>query len=118
MTTDEEINKRKWFYYSILVVASGIVLSIVLLLAIAGINNLKASGLAKTLQHVALPEQTIVIEVLSGCGNVSGTGNRTSVWAGMLVGSNLSDTEVYDYFKFYHIYKTSRYAVNRQQWPT
>jgi len=62
-------------------------------------NNIKAKRLANELLCSKLPDQTEIIEVLSGCGNVSGTGNSTRIWAGMLIKTRLPDIDVFEFYK-------------------
>ena len=46
---------------------------------------------SEVLENLALPPGTGVVEVVSGCGNTSGTGNHTELYVGILVKTSLSE---------------------------
>jgi len=63
------------------------------------LNSIEAAKLARTVQNKELPEKTAIVEVISGVGNIAGTGNNTSLWAGMLIKTELTEEEI---CSFYH----------------
>ena len=58
------------------------------------LNDAKAGIMASRMLYSTAPERTEIIEVVSGCGNTSGTGNHVEVWIGLLVHSYLSQAEL------------------------
>ncbi len=49
--------------------------------------------------HCYKPEKTKIIEVVSGCGNTSGTGNHTEILICLLIKSNLSQEKITEFYK-------------------
>ncbi len=89
----------KWFkrfLLTLIIFPTTIVVVIVALYVICPVlNNIKADKLAATwAENIVLPDNTEIIEVISGCGNTSGTGNHTEVWAGILIKSDMSPEKV------------------------
>ncbi len=44
--------------------------------------------------NVSLVSEVKPLEIISGCGNTSGTGNHTDLWAGVLIETQLSQEEL------------------------
>jgi len=47
----------------------------------------------EVLKQLELPKDTMIKEIISGCGNTSGTGNHTDLYVGILVRTTLSAEE-------------------------
>ena len=62
------------------------------------LNDIKANNLKQELQSAPLPQNTEIIAALSGCGNTGGTGDHTEIWAGILIRTELSEDEIYQYY--------------------
>ncbi len=50
------------------------------------------SGNLKTLNN-ELPDDVVIMEIVSGCGNTGGTGNHTDLYVSVLVTAPFSETE-------------------------
>ena len=74
----------------IIIIASFIVVPI--------INDIKAEQLTDSLKKELLPEETILIEAISGCGNTTGTSNHAETWAGMLIKTELTEEQIYEFY--------------------
>jgi len=77
------------------------------------LNDKTAGSLAKELRTIPPPYNTQILESLSGCGNVGGTGNHTDMWAGILIKTELEEKDVEQFYKEYYIKKvdTSNYQT-------
>ena len=71
------------------------------------LNDMKAEKLANELRSAQLPDKTEIIEVLSGCGNTSGAGNHTEIWAGMLIKTELLEQDILEIFGTTKVQKVS-----------
>ncbi len=74
------------------------------------LNDMKAEKLAEEMLNSSPPNNTEIVEVISGCGNTGGTGNHTEVWIGLLVKSGLSKEELLKYYSdlydYIEVYET------------
>ncbi|MEL7657267.1 hypothetical protein DesLBE_0220 [Desulfitobacterium sp. LBE] len=75
------------------------------------LNDIKAEKLAKEMLNTTPPNNTEIVEAISGCGNTGGTGNHTEVWIGLLVKSGLSKKELLKYYSdlynYIEVYETA-----------
>lgn len=62
------------------------------------LNDTKANNLKEEMLSQAMPEKTELVEIVAGCGNTSGTGDHTEVLVCLLVKSELSAEELYEFF--------------------
>jgi hypothetical protein len=62
------------------------------------LNDIKADFFAYTLRNQHLPENTILSEIVSGCGNSNGSSNHTDIYVSMLIKSELPDMKIYDFY--------------------
>lgn len=51
----------------------------------------------EVLSNLELPADTEVIEIVTGCGNTSGTGNHTELYVAILVKTDLTENDWKDY---------------------
>jgi len=63
------------------------------------LNDIKANSIEKEILAIPLPNSTQCIEILSFCGNTSGTGDHVEVWSGFLIRTTLTEEEIKDYYK-------------------
>lgn len=90
---------QKWvkrFLLTLIIVPTIIIVAIIALFIIFPIlNDIKADKLAiEWAENIVLPNNTEIVEVISGCGNTGGTGNHTEIWAGILIKSDLPPDNV------------------------
>ena len=62
------------------------------------LNDARTSIITNEVASLPIPERTEILEIVSGFGNTSGTGNHTEIWIGMLLKSELSKDEIQDFF--------------------
>ncbi len=94
---------KKWLKRGLLTLVIAPIAIIVVIVSLYIIfpilNDIKANRLATDwAENIALPDNTEIVEVISGSGNTGGTGNHTEIWAGILIKSNLSSDEVNAFF--------------------
>ena len=83
---------------------------IILFIIFPILNDMKAERLAMELQNkISLPNKTEIVEVLSGCGNTSGTGNQVRIWLGILIKTELNDKDIFEYFGNSDVQKVTSY---------
>ena len=58
------------------------------------INDVRAAKIEKEFFNIPVPPKTEIVESYSFCGNTSGTGNHVEIWSGILVKSELPETEL------------------------
>ena len=58
------------------------------------INDARARKIEKEFSGVALPPQTEIVESYSFCGDTLGKGNHIEIWSGILIKSELQETEL------------------------
>ena len=63
------------------------------------LNNKKTEKLTQEMLNAPLPNKTELIELFSGCGNTSGTGDHVEIWIGLLVKSELSKRELLEFYR-------------------
>jgi hypothetical protein len=85
----------KLFIYFIIILIMG---SILPWFIFPVLNDIKAAKLKNTLQSNPLPQNTKIIDVVSGCGNTGGTGDHTEIWAAILIKTELSEEEIYEFY--------------------
>lgn len=81
------------------------------------VNDIKAKIITSQIEKEKPPEQTEVIEVISGCGNTGGTGNHTEIWIGILVKTELSETDLFLYYsKKYEYINIYEYLAEEEEY--
>ncbi len=67
------------------------------------INDIAADNYKKeVLGNLNLPENTVLVEAVNGCGNTSGTGNHNEIYVSILLKTTLPDSEVGQFFPYVH----------------
>ena len=91
---------KKWVKRTIIVILILIpILIITPFIAFPIANDIKAKILTNEMQKSTPPEKTKIIEVVSGCGNTSGTGNHTEILICLLIKSDLSQEKITEFYK-------------------
>ncbi|WP_172194252.1 hypothetical protein [Saccharibacillus qingshengii] len=62
-------------------------------------NEIHAYTFSRQLKKVPLPEDTVLVEMETAVGKLNGNGNGIDFFAGMLVRSDLSLSELIDYYE-------------------
>ncbi|MDR2593251.1 MAG: hypothetical protein LBC87_00565 [Fibromonadaceae bacterium] len=93
---------------------SPLIAIIAVFLVFTKLNDIKTEKLANEILNGPIPNSTEVIEIISGCGNVTGTGNDVEIWIGLLVKSELSKEELLEFYrnlygKNIEVYEASTY---------
>lgn len=83
----------------ILIFLSVMGLTVGALAAIPAVNDRAAEELAHELSSLSPPDGTVVIESVSAAGNLTGNGNKMQYFAAILVSSDSSAEELYDYYR-------------------
>ena len=89
---------KRIFIGGVAVVIAIPILFIIGLIAGPAVNDAKADKIEKAFQKLEMPAQTELVETVSFCGNTSGTGNHVEIWSGFLVKSELSKTELQEWY--------------------
>jgi len=58
------------------------------------INDSRAEKIEDDFLNISIPRKTNIVESYSFCGNTSGTGNHVEIWSGLLIKSELPETEL------------------------
>ncbi len=66
----------------------------------------------EVISGLELPDSTEIAEVISGCGNSSGTGNHTDMYVGILVRTDLTEEE------FFSQYSGEAYSAQENEMET
>jgi len=78
---------------------SPLIAIIAVFLVFIKLNDIKTEKLTNEMLNGPIPNSTEVIEIISGCGNTTGTGNDVEIWIGLLVKSELSKEELLKFYR-------------------
>ena len=91
--------KKKWLFVIIPVVALLIALSpVAAYLGIVFVNNGIANHVEKELKNYPLPEETVFMDSISIAGKLVGNGNGMQYMGSILLVSDLTEEELYEYY--------------------
>lgn len=78
-----------------------VLLFVVLPLYITLVNNIIAINTRRTLEKIDVPEKSNIVDSIDIAGKLSGNGNGMQYFGAILVESDLSETELTEYYRKY-----------------